>query len=148
MKKYPFLCSKIKMKAEFSNKIEIDVVVLDDEVDLCFMMQTILKSSGLSVKGITDAADLYDILEEYSPRVLVLDLQLQKFNGAEICEKLIADKIIPNGKIMLISASYNGLEKANNCGANAFLEKPFGIKEFEVKVMSLMQENESIVKAS
>lgn len=136
------------MKAEFSNKIEIDVVVLDDEVDLCFMMQTILKSSGLSVKGITDAADLYDILEEYSPRVLVLDLQLQKFNGAEICEKLIADKIIPNGKIMLISASYNGLEKANNCGANAFLEKPFGIKEFEVKVMSLMQENEPVVKAS
>ena len=136
------------MKVEFSNKIEIDVVLLDDEADLCFMMQAILKSSGLSVKGITDAEDLDAILEKYSPRVLVLDLQLQKFNGAEICERLIADKVIPNAKILLISASYNGLEKANNCGANAFLEKPFGIKEFEVKVMSLMQENESIVKAS
>ena len=77
-----------------------------------------------------------------------MDLQLKKFNGAEICEKLIADKVIPNAKILLISASYNGLEKANNCGADAFLEKPFGIKEFEVKVMSLIQENEPIVKAS
>lgn len=136
------------METEFTNKIDIDVVVVDDEADLCFMMQAILKSSGFSVKGLTDAANLDSILEEYTPKVLVLDLQLQKFNGAEICEKLIADDVIPTAKILLISASYNGLEKANNCGANAFLEKPFGIKEFEAKVMSLMHETEPAVVIS
>jgi DNA-binding response OmpR family regulator len=135
------------MKTEFNNKLEIDVIVLDDEVDLCFMMQAILKSSGFSVKGLTNAANLDSFLEEYSPKVLVLDLQLQKFNGAEICEKLIAGNVIPTAKILLISASYNGLEKAHRCGADAFLEKPFGIKEFETKVMSLMQETEPVVEA-
>jgi len=136
------------MKTEYSNKIDIDVIVLDDEVDLCLMMQAILKSSGFSVKGLTHAANLESVLEEYTPKVLVLDLQLQKFNGAEICEKLITENVIPTAKILLISASYNGLEKAHNCGANAFLEKPFGIKEFEAKVMSLMQETEPAVKVS
>lgn len=130
------------MTTEFSHKKEVDVIVVDDEADLCFMMQAILKSSGFSVKGITDAANLDNILEEYNPKVLVLDLQLQSFNGAAICEKLISENIIPSSKILLISASYNGLEKATNCGANAFLEKPFGIKEFELKIMSLIQETQ------
>jgi len=129
------------MKTDVLNRKEIDVIVVDDETDLCFMMQAILKSSGFSVKGLTDAANLDNMLVEYNPKVLVLDLQLQSFNGATICEKLISENTLPTSKILLISASYNGLENATNCGANAFLEKPFGIKEFESKIVSLIEES-------
>ena len=128
-------------------KKEIDCIVLDDEADLCFMMQAILKSKGFSVKYLTDAALLDNLLLNYHPKVLILDLQLGEFDGSVICKKIIEDKNIPPLKVLLISASFDGLQKATVCGADSFLEKPFGIKEFEEKVTSLMPIGEKSLTA-
>ncbi len=121
-----------------SYKKQIDCIVLDDEADLCFMMQAILKSKGFSVLHITDAAQLDVLLQTYHPKVLIIDLQLGEYDGSIISKNLIQDKSVPPLKILLISASFDGLQKATACGADDFLEKPFGIKEFEAKVISLL----------
>ncbi len=127
-----------------ANKEKIDVIIVDDEYDLCFMMQAILKSKGLVVMGLTDAGELDSLLKHFEAKLLILDLQLDKHDGATICKELLSEKKIPLTKVLIVSASHDGVEKSEQSGADDFLSKPFGIKEFQSKVMDLILNQQSL----
>jgi CheY-like chemotaxis protein len=66
-------------------------------------------------------------IEAEHPDLVILDLWMPGMNGEQIAEKLKGDPITNALPIIVISASRDGRQIAERCGANDFIEKPFDI---------------------
>lgn len=120
------------------HKEKIDVLVLDDDPDLCMLMETMLKFAGLNVKRITNPTHLHDLLKELKPDVLLMDMLLSGVDGRDICTHLKSEGATNEMKIMMISAHPDAREKCLVAGADDFLGKPFDMDIFLGKIHNLL----------
>ena len=120
------------------HKEKIDVLVLDDDPDLCMLMETMLKFAGLNVKRTTNPMHLPQKLEELKPDVLLMDMLLSGVDGKDICMQLKNDDATSEIKIMMISAHPDAREQCLAAGADDFLGKPFDMDIFLGKIHSLL----------
>ncbi len=119
----------------------VDVLVLDDEPDLCFLMYSMLKYSGYKVEKTIDPGLVHLLLDKHHPKLLLMDMMLSGVDGKAICAGLRSKPVYKDQKILMISAHPNAHEDCMEAGADAFLAKPFDMDEF-LKVI-----NELVVSA-
>lgn len=119
-------------------KREIDVLVLEDDPDLCLLMQTMLKFSGLETDRIENPALLNAKLLQVNPKLLLMDMLLSGSDGRDICRKLKGDEAYQDLQIMMVSAHPDADETCRAAGADDFLGKPFDMEEFLKKVNNLV----------
>lgn len=65
-----------------------NVVIVDDDPDLLDKMQTLLKPLGLNLMILDGPLQIWHLLEETVPDLLVLDIQMPEINGIELCQVL------------------------------------------------------------
>lgn len=119
-------------------KKEIDVLVLEDDPDLCLLMQTMLRFSGLEVAGIENPTLLTGTLQQVKPKLLLMDMLLSGSDGRDICKSLKNDSSKNDMNIMMVSAHPDAEITCRNAGADDFLGKPFDMEEFLIKVKGLI----------
>ncbi len=119
-------------------KTKIDILVLEDDPDLCVLLETMLKFSGMNVKAILNPALLHGTLEQVEPKLLLMDMLLSGSDGRDICRSLKSDATLKHIKIMMISAHPDAEQTCRAAGANDFLGKPFDMDEFINKVKKLI----------
>lgn len=80
----------------------------------------------------------------FRPHLLVLDLRMPGLDGFEVCRRIKGDPAIQATRVLAITAypEDSAREKALRCGADAFLAKPFTIKELEAQVRHLIESEE------
>jgi len=112
------------------------IVLVDDDPDLIDIMQMALGQAGHEVTASPAGAPIISALKNNPPDVLVTDLMMAELTGLELCEILLADVRLVNTKIILISARTDKLwkEKARDCGASGFIDKPLDPLTFAAKV--------------
>jgi DNA-binding response OmpR family regulator len=120
-------------------KEDIDVLLVDDDQDICIMMESILKFSGYSVKYCSVPEKLWQMLSGTSPRLLLMDMFLSGTDGRDICRKIKSDLATSSIKIMMMSAHPDGEETCLQAGADDFLPKPFDIDYFTDKVKLILK---------
>lgn len=81
-----------------------------------------------------------DLAQSELPEVVLLDYLMPKMNGFEVCEKLKQSERTKNIPILMVSALGDNSKvrtQGFDAGADAFISKPFDIREFVslVKVM-------------
>jgi CheY-like chemotaxis protein len=108
-------------------------MVIDDNEDILFMLQAMLRIKGYKVSIKVNMDDLEQTISELSPDIILMDMLLSGADGREVCRKLKADPIFAAIPVIMISAHPEAKEKCFEAGANFFLEKPFEMSEiFEV----------------
>mgnify|MGYP001612051435 CR=1 FL=1 len=60
------------------------VLIVDDEVQLAEIYRAVLQSAGAKVKVAYDAADAVDLIESFSPDVIVSDIRMPEVRGDEL----------------------------------------------------------------
>ncbi|MFN8285718.1 MAG: response regulator [Chitinophagales bacterium] len=98
------------------------VLIIDDDRDLCFLLKNILQSKVEDVNIATTLEEGKQILSSQKPDVIFLDNNLSDGQGVKHISQF--KSIVPEAKIILISAMHNTKEKALEHGADAFVEKP------------------------
>lgn len=123
-----------------------NVLVVEDDKSIADLLEIHLKDLGCKVTKVLDGeAGLKEALTE-NYDFIVLDLMLPKLDGLEICKK-VRQKDIYTPILMLTSKSEEvdkviGLE----VGADDYLTKPFGIREFIARVKAIFRRIEAIQK--
>ena len=76
----------------------------------------------------------------FRPHLLMLDLRMPELDGFEVCRRIKSDPATQDTKVLAITAYPEEFakEKILNCGADAFLAKPFKITELIAQVRQLM----------
>ena len=121
-------------------KENVDVLIMDDDPDLCLLMETILKFNDYTIKSCSNANLFYQILETIEPNVIVMDMLLSGKDGRDICRDLKSRPAYNATKILMISAHPDADKTCREAGADGFLVKPFDIDEFTSKVASFVNE--------
>jgi DNA-binding response OmpR family regulator len=107
------------------------ILVVEDEPDLLKVTLLRLKKAGYEVFGGVDGQEALDLTRQIMPDLIILDVYLLRFYGNDVVKILKNDDQLKHIPIILISATTaNTLdEKARECGADAYLKKPFEPEE-------------------
>ncbi|MGH2416400.1 MAG: response regulator, partial [Microcystaceae cyanobacterium] len=67
------------------------VMVVDDDPQVLAVMRTLLEPWGIQLTTLEEPLQFWRILEEFSPDLLVLDLEMPHFTGIELCQAVRND---------------------------------------------------------
>ena len=105
------------------------VLIVDDNPQNLKLAKVILAAEGYEVKTAIDAEDALRILESFTPRLILMDLQLPRMDGLELTRRLKADPARRNVIIIALTAyAMKGDErKAFAAGCDDYMSKPIDI---------------------
>jgi CheY-like chemotaxis protein len=108
-------------------------VIVDDDQKIIIMTGEILSRMGYRIFSAGDGKKGLEMIKQVKPDLIVCDLLLPGIHGAELCNLIRQDMNLDETKIIAISAVYNesDYKLVMNCKADAFIEKPFDIDDFE-----------------
>ncbi|WP_336515784.1 response regulator [Pollutibacter soli] len=100
-------------------------LIIDDEKDICFLLQIILQQKNIPTDCVYRLADAAEALKSDRPSIIFLDNHLPDGYGVDFVDRI---KVIsPDSKIVMITAhdSPDDKNKALKKGVDVFLGKPF-----------------------
>jgi len=119
----------------FPKKRIKDILIIDDEEDLCWLLSNALTGKGYNVSTANTISDGMVHLNE-TPDLILLDLKLPDGDGMDILPKI--KEITPETLVVIISA-YGSEERrhdANDKGVHSFIDKPLT----EEKILSTIRQ--------
>jgi DNA-binding response OmpR family regulator len=115
------------------------ILIVDDSKDILDGMRMFLELKKYVVQTLTDAINILEHITTFNPDILILDIYLSGADGRELCKKLKESDETKNLKIILFSAATNALKDFQSYGADAYLDKPFGLEEISNKIEAVLK---------
>jgi DNA-binding response OmpR family regulator len=104
------------------------ILVVDDEPEIVQLVAKVMEARGHRVSIARDGQECLDQIAAERPDVLVVDLNLPKLDGFEVCRRLRADDKTRSLPIVMMTAAFPTLEDADRgltTGADEYVVKPF-----------------------
>src|SRR5260370_32553287 len=104
---------------------ETILVVADNDANLR-LFTYLLSSKGYEVRAATDAQQALELLRDFHPRMILMDLQLPGTDGYELTRRLKADPATSDIIIIALTAyaMRGDEEKALAAGCEGYITKP------------------------
>lgn len=119
------------------------VLVVDDDPGLLEVLLSVLRDArpGLKLEAASDGYEGLLKVGTFRPHLIVLDLRMPGIDGFEVCRRIKSDPVLRTAKILAITGYPEGDAKgrALECGADAFLTKPFTVKDLKAHVSRLLR---------
>lgn len=104
------------------------LLIIDDEIDTLFLLQTILQKKGFEVDIASSGEFALQKAAEFNPDIILLDIKLDNnFDGREICYQLKTNLKTSKPRVYLCSA-HHSLSTASKYAEDGFIHKPFIIR--------------------
>ncbi len=104
------------------------VLVVEDDPDLVALMQMILTDAGYRVATAGDGAEALERVAEEMPGLILLDMRMPGMNGWEFAGEF-RSRHGHGAPILVVTAAENARLRAQEIGAEGWLEKPFELDE-------------------
>lgn len=111
-------------------KQDVDVLLVDDDKDICVMVEAILKFAGHNVQSCSMPDQLPALLTVTRPRLLLMDMLLSGTDGRDVCRRLKTNPEMQYLKIIMMSAHPDADKSCREAGADDFIPKPFDMDFF------------------
>ena len=121
---------------------KVRVLLVDDEPDLVQLVSLRLQAAGYEVDVAYDGQQALDQVKQARPELIILDLMLPKLDGYKVCRLLKFDERTRAIPILIFTAraQVEDVTLATECGADAYLTKPFEAKALLAKLQELRNE--------
>lgn len=115
-------------------------LVVEDDPTLQRSVASHLEDDGFEVLAVANYDSAVRRLQERKPAVVLVDLGLPSESGYELCEHIRKQKTLLSVPILVMSERYfpEDMAHAEEAGANAFLKKPFTMKQLSKYVAALL----------
>lgn len=116
------------------------ILVVDDEQDLCEILQYNLETEGYEVTTANSAEEAMALpLQEYS--LVLLDVMMGETSGFQMARSMKANPETAGIPIIFITAleGEDNLVKGLNIGADDYIAKPLSMKEVKARVKAVLR---------
>lgn len=106
------------------------IMVVDDDPDVIFVLERILKKYGCEVVGITDSEKCLGMVKKKRPEIIFLDVMMPGMNGWEICKKIKEDPKTSDIFVSMLTVKCQEEDKIKSlkhAKANQHLCKPINV---------------------
>lgn len=118
----------------------VKILVVDDEMPICELMKINLELAGFSVDIANSAEEaLQKHLADYA--LMVFDIMMGEISGLELVSKVRSMPDVANVPIIVCTALGDEAPLIDGFtrGADDYIKKPFSMREFVVRVKSLLR---------
>jgi adenylate cyclase len=115
-----------------------DILIVDDMPDNLRLLSTMLASHGYQVRKAINGQLALQGAQIAPPDLILLDINMPKMNGYEVCEQLKKSENTKDIPVIFISALDDVLEKvkAFQVGGVDYITKPFQVEEVLARVQN------------
>ncbi|KYF68533.1 two-component system response regulator [Sorangium cellulosum] len=112
------------------------ILVIDDDAELCELLAELLGQEGYSVESARDAISGLARAQEKAFTLVVLDVMLPGLNGFEVLTRLRQSSRVP---VLMLTARGEDVDRivGLEMGADDYLPKPFNPRELVARVRAL-----------
>lgn len=114
------------------------VFIIEDDPIIGEMLSMYLLEEGYEVRRAVNGREGLQLLPEFAPDLVILDLILPDMNGMDICDAIRRISSVP---ILVVSMNTGISERVNALmgGADDFLCKPFSMRELNARIQVLIR---------
>jgi DNA-binding response OmpR family regulator len=116
----------------------MNVLLADDDIDLLDLMTYAMRREGYNVLTARDGQQALHRYETERPDIVLLDANLPKVNGFEVCRRLRHDSDIP---IIMVTArdEEEDVLQGFRLGADDYVSKPFSAKQLNARMKAVLR---------
>ena len=113
-----------------------DILVIDDDVELCELLTEYFADEGLAVEAVHDGAKGLARAASGAHAIVILDVMLPGGNGFEVLRKLRESSSVP---VLMLTARGQDVDRivGLEMGADDYLAKPFHPRELIARVRAI-----------
>ncbi len=103
------------------------IMVVDDHPDLVTIVKTILEVKGFGVQTAHNGKEVFNLLEEKEPDLILLDIMMPEMDGLEVLTRLNGNPDTASIPVILLSAKAldEDVRVGYKFGADRYITKPF-----------------------
>lgn len=120
------------------------IVVVDDNPSNLKLFTYLLAIPGYEVLTARHAEEALQVLADFKPRLIIMDLQLPDIDGLTLIRRLKQDPTLEGTAIVAVTASAmkGDEEKARAAGVDGYMSKPVDKRAFRSMVESYLRTKE------
>ncbi len=133
---------------ESENKTAPKILLVEDDINLGFVVQDTLKSEGFRVHLCKDGKEGLLQFNKESYDLCILDVMMPKKDGFSLAEDI--RKINEDVPLMFLTAKDNAEDKIKGLklGADDYVTKPFSSEELVLRIRAILKRNPSLKNKS
>jgi DNA-binding response OmpR family regulator len=116
------------------------IMIIDDDPGIKMAFEKVLTGENFLITTSSNSERLIELIGSKKPRVVILDMKMPGFSGADLLRKIKKSKRkLP----VIIMTAYSNMfteKDAFMLGADAYLKKPFEISTMLLKLRSLVND--------
>ena len=114
------------------------VLVVDDEPMVSRGLTSLLSRRGLAVTALNDPLRFWSVLEETKPNLILLDLEMPRISGTELCRVVRNDRRWSELPVIFLTGHTDqaSIQRVFAAGADDYVGKPFVPAELMMRIES------------
>lgn len=119
---------------EPSENGQYDILLVDDDPSTNTLLIEFFKKKGYICKGISLGSEAIELLHNFIPKLILLDILLPDNDGYEVCRIIKKEEKLKKIPIFYITAvpEIEVRQKVKETGANGYFLKPFDMEKFNL----------------
>lgn len=125
--------------------MQINILIVDDDKDICEYVQMLLTQSGYHVETLTDSTKVVDTLREIHYHMVILDLMMPKLSGVEVLNQI---REVDDDIAIVVFTAYPSVDTAVASlqqNVSDYVKKPFDVDEFSVTIERILKKKGLLV---
>jgi DNA-binding response OmpR family regulator len=114
------------------------ILVVDDEPGIVEVLLVVLADKKFRVLGASHGEDALVKLRQFTPDLVLLDLEMAVLDGAETLRAIRSTARLANVCVIMMSGLPESMVKRRCRGHDAFLRKPFTLEELLLTVSRVL----------
>ena len=125
-----------------------EILIVDNEPGVVVPIQFLMELQGYNVMIAERGEDALDLIYQYKPDLVILDILLPGIDGYELCEIIRLDPNFRDVKIIFLTAKSREVEIAKGLaiGADTYITKPFFNVTLVTKVKEFLEKIDEIAE--
>ncbi|MDG2186245.1 MAG: response regulator [Mariniblastus sp.] len=117
------------------------ILIVDDNQANCELLEAYLDGIACETAIAQDGQQALEMVSEFQPDLILLDVMMPKLSGFEVCQKLKSEPATSRIMILMVTAlnELGDIERAVDAGTNDFLSKPVNRVELIKRVENMLQ---------
>jgi DNA-binding response OmpR family regulator len=126
------------MSQATSDTASVRVLVVEDSPEFRSVLVPLLRQEGFRVEEATDGEAGVEIARSMEPTVVVLDLNLPKLDGVEVCRQI---RTFSDAYVIMLTAKADEVDKliGLSVGADDYMTKPFSPRELLARIRAMLR---------
>jgi DNA-binding response OmpR family regulator len=117
----------------------VRILIADDEPNIVVSLEFLMRQKGYETQVACDGEEALAAVESFRPDLILLDVNMPRRDGFEVCQKLRADGWTELKIVMLTAKGRDiEIEKGLALGADAYVTKPFSTRELVARVAAML----------